>query len=184
MAIPQVRTPLPSNFSLLHCPSQPPGSRRRESLAHVPSPPPVPPHRPTRPRPLTSTAADRGPATVREATEAIAAPPPPTSPLHSPHPSSPRPRLSLTATRWVQPKASSSSTHFLSLSDLCDGGLIGAAQVYPLFMTMGVAMGIYGLQLFRNITGNLEVRFGFIIFTPFAYSILARDVLLHLEQGT
>nr|ACN27425.1 unknown [Zea mays] len=160
MAIPQVRTPLPSNFSLLHCPSQPPGSRRRESLAHVPSPPPVPPHRPTRPRPLTSTAADRGPATVREATEAIAAPPPPTSPLHSPHPSSSRPRLSLTATRWVQPK------------------------VYPLFMTMGVAMGICGLQLFWNITGNLEVRFGSIIFTPFAYSILARDVLFHLEQGT
>jgi hypothetical protein len=72
----------------------------------------------------------------------------------------------------------------LSLSDLCDGGLIGAAQVYPLFMTMGVAMGICGLQLFWNITGNLEVRFGSIIFTPFAYSILARDVLFHLEQGT
>jgi hypothetical protein len=83
MAIPQVRTPLRSNFSLLRCPSQPPGSRRRESLAHVPSPPLVPPHHPTRPRPLTSATADRGPATVREATEAIAAPPPPTSPLHS-----------------------------------------------------------------------------------------------------
>ncbi|AQK99942.1 hypothetical protein ZEAMMB73_Zm00001d012608 [Zea mays] len=50
-------------------------------------------------------------------------------------------------------------------------------------MTMGVAMGICGLQLFWNITGNLEVRFGSIIFTPFAYSILARDVLFHLEQA-
>jgi hypothetical protein len=62
--------------------------------------------------------------------------------------------------------------------------LIGAAQVYPLFVMMGVVMGICGLQLFWNITGNLEVRSGSILFTPFAYSILARDVLLHLEQGT
>jgi hypothetical protein len=67
---------------------------------------------------------------------------------------------------------------------MCDGGLVGAAQVYPLFVTMGVAMGICGLQLFRNITGNLEVRSGSTLFTPFAYSILARDVLLQLEQGT
>ncbi|KAJ4822867.1 hypothetical protein Tsubulata_045664, partial [Turnera subulata] len=30
--------------------------------------------------------------------------------------------------------------------------------VYPLFATVGVAVGICGLQLVRNITGNPEVR--------------------------
>ncbi|OEL28454.1 hypothetical protein BAE44_0010525 [Dichanthelium oligosanthes] len=33
-------------------------------------------------------------------------------------------------------------------------------EVYPLFAAMGVAVGICGFQLFRNITGNPEVRFG------------------------
>jgi hypothetical protein len=32
--------------------------------------------------------------------------------------------------------------------------------VYPLFAAMGVAVGICGFQLFRNITGNPEVRSG------------------------
>jgi hypothetical protein len=31
-------------------------------------------------------------------------------------------------------------------------------EVYPLFAAMGVAVGICGFQLFRNITGNPEVR--------------------------
>ncbi|XP_074287326.1 uncharacterized protein LOC141612449 [Silene latifolia] len=31
-------------------------------------------------------------------------------------------------------------------------------EVYPLFVTIGVAVGICGLQLIRNITTNPEVR--------------------------
>ncbi|KAI3739278.1 hypothetical protein L2E82_29679 [Cichorium intybus] len=31
-------------------------------------------------------------------------------------------------------------------------------EVYPLFAAMGVALGICGMQLFRNISGNHEVR--------------------------
>ncbi|AQK83473.1 B12D protein [Zea mays] len=31
-------------------------------------------------------------------------------------------------------------------------------EVYPLFAATGVAVGICGFQLFRNITGNPEVR--------------------------
>ncbi|XP_071735040.1 uncharacterized protein [Rutidosis leptorrhynchoides] len=31
-------------------------------------------------------------------------------------------------------------------------------EVYPLFVTMGLAVGICGMQLIRNITGNPEVR--------------------------
>jgi hypothetical protein len=55
--------------------------------------------------------------------------------------------------------------------------------VYPLFAAMGVAVGICGFQLFRNITGNPEVRSGSVLLTPFACLILARDVLLLLEPG-
>jgi hypothetical protein len=50
---------------------------------------------PSRPRTLTSTAVDRGPTTVRQA--AVAAPPPPTSPLQSFHPSPSRSCLGLSA---------------------------------------------------------------------------------------
>ncbi|XP_038713012.1 uncharacterized protein LOC120006958 [Tripterygium wilfordii] len=31
-------------------------------------------------------------------------------------------------------------------------------EVYPLFASVGLAVGICGMQLFRNITGNPEVR--------------------------
>ncbi|KAL5725308.1 hypothetical protein ACHQM5_008465 [Ranunculus cassubicifolius] len=31
-------------------------------------------------------------------------------------------------------------------------------EVYPLFATLGLAVGICGYSLFRNITGNPEVR--------------------------
>ncbi|EPS70000.1 hypothetical protein M569_04763, partial [Genlisea aurea] len=31
-------------------------------------------------------------------------------------------------------------------------------EVYPLFAAMGIAVGICGFQLIRNITGNPEVR--------------------------
>uniref|UniRef100_A0A0D9WNU3 Uncharacterized protein n=1 Tax=Leersia perrieri TaxID=77586 RepID=A0A0D9WNU3_9ORYZ len=31
-------------------------------------------------------------------------------------------------------------------------------EVYPLFAAMGVAVAICGMQLYRNITGNPEVR--------------------------
>jgi hypothetical protein len=87
-------------------------------------------------------AVDQGPTTMRQA---VAAPPPPTLPLQSFHPSSSRSCLNLRANDWVRPEASSSDstithTYFLSLSDLCDVGLVGAAQVYPLFMTMGVVV--------------------------------------------
>jgi hypothetical protein len=74
-------------------------------------------------------------------------------------------------------------TYSLSLSYLCDVGLVGAARVYPLFVTTGVVIGICGFRLFQNITGNLEVKSGSILLTPFACSILAVDVLLQLEQG-
>jgi hypothetical protein len=47
---------------------------------------------------------------------------------------------------------------------------------------MGVVVSICIFQLFRNITGNLEVRSGCILLTPFACSILGRDVLLKPEQ--
>ncbi|KAD6796023.1 hypothetical protein E3N88_06919 [Mikania micrantha] len=33
-------------------------------------------------------------------------------------------------------------------------------EVYPLFAALGVAVGICGMQLVRNISGNPEVRFG------------------------
>ncbi|KVD98163.1 NADH-ubiquinone reductase complex 1 MLRQ subunit, partial [Cynara cardunculus var. scolymus] len=32
-------------------------------------------------------------------------------------------------------------------------------EVYPLFAAVGVAVGICGMQLVRNISGNPEVRF-------------------------
>jgi hypothetical protein len=93
------------------------------------------------------------------------------------------------ASRWVRPEAS-----FLRLFDythartsslsLSDGGCVGAAQVYPLFAAMGVAVGICGFQLFRNITGNPEVRSGSVLLSPLGCLVLAREVLLLLEQGT
>jgi hypothetical protein len=46
---------------------------------------------------------------------------------------------------------------------------------------MGVVVSICRFQLFWNITGNLEVRYGSIFLTPFACSILGRDVPLKLE---
>jgi hypothetical protein len=92
------------------------------------------------------------------------------------------------ASRWVRPEAS-----FLRLFDythartsslsLSDGGCVGAAQVYPLFAAMGVAVGICGFQLFRNITGNPEVRSGSVLLAPLGGLVLAREVLVLLEQG-
>jgi hypothetical protein len=81
------------------------------------------------------------------------------------------------ASRWVRPEVSFLG-RFVSLSlslSLSHGG-VAAAQVYPLFAAMGVAVGICGFQLFRNITGNPEVRSGSGLFNSFNRSILARDV--------
>jgi hypothetical protein len=75
----------------------------------------------------------------------------------------------MAASKWVRPEVSSlrpdpsPTVHSYPSLALLMSSLstsLASAQVYPLFAATGVAVGICFFSLFRNITGNPEVRYG------------------------